>query len=320
MSSILLDSSVFVFANEYLKYDKRINKIKNHEIIYNNGLDEESFKDYLDSAMITLLYSVILWDNIYVVEEKLASHFLNKINFFEKYSDIFKIVTVFEKEDGCKTYNKICEMAHELAEEEAKKDIYHYYDYWSVYRAFNYFILAAQKDLNYFPSYPRNEILKNTGYLNFFNRSEIIEMLDKQLSNFYSEFGKHFESRVIKFKFPVLFDYVRAEALNGEDYIDAAIRIRKSSAATKLRKTLRNLETKLNEGNFIEVNSILNEIERMSEDIIDKPRKMFDITMSISPSLTCKDLCFKKKLRIDFLFDLLDYGLNRRGTSIQFFI
>jgi len=136
------------------------------------------------------------------------------------------------------------------------------------------------------------------------------------------------KKRIIKFSSPLLHDYVKENANTPKEQLEFALELRKQKNVTEFRKSLDLMDKLLNEGKLVELDRVMKSLDELCRDIIKKttrkkgigsikvkwsfpfkiePTKEFEIKV---PTL------FKDKhdrnLRLTFLADLMDFGLNRR--------
>lgn len=286
-------------------------------------------------ALMNVIYGIVLWDEVYVMEEMFNSHFLSGVDFFKQYEIRFRILSkqavspIIQKlslehffeykmpesevqniepnENGMYTSSKVLEILF------GKRGYYEINNDGK--RALDYWLVANENGLDYMPSVKRLLILQSYDFLNFFNRKDVINKLDSELCGFYEELNALIGKDVIRYRFPVLLDYILDKYGNIEDIVKYAFELKYDPKVVKFRKEIDNLEEAFLRGSLLEIKSYFENIKETIEDIsktkgIDRS---IDITLSFPPALsTSIDLPKARPNQCLFIKDLAYYGINER--------
>ena len=325
MSKILIDGeSLFQASNV-------IEAISAHATPHNNN----TLSVY--DALTNVIYSIILWDDTYVMEETFNSHYLEGVKYFEQYEVKFHILR--RPHLSAEIQKSQLDHFFEFQEGEAsntiddlKPDENGMYDSLSVMkalfgsrpsyrishqgkRALDYLLIANEQGLSYMPSVDRQLILESYDFMSFFNRSDVIAKVDKELIDYYNRVNSHLPKPRIKYKFPVILDYLMDRYKSIEDIIKSAFELKYESATIRFRREMDALEDEFKSGNVRHVEDYFINIERILSDLTDKHgiEKKIDVTLGLPPSLSFSiEGADSKPFQSVFLKDLSYYGITKR--------
>ena len=302
MSSILLDGQGLSDAYRAIK-----------------AFDEQSAKpDELD-ALINLVYSIILWDEAYILHEQFNS-IQNKALYF--FNNIGTDINLFRR--------------IKLSSETEKQLFMHFFDnipseditidpatgyrsfrgkHHDKKRALAYLLAANEAGMDYLPSPNRALLLDEIDYQGFFRRKDVLEKLDYHLLRFYEQLNALIGRSSIHYQFPVMLDYILERSKKTEDIIKYAFDLKYDPAVIRFRKGLDSLNNAFNSGNLLEIRNYFDSIQGIVDDISESTRskKSVDITISFPPSLTFSlNVPSKRPNHLLFIRTLANYGINNR--------
>lgn len=190
--------------------------------------------------------------------------------------------------------------------------------------AIRYILLGYNLGVNICLSSERTNFIYLNYYADyFFNRLSVIEMLEKDVKEFYEEINKKIGKKVICFQSPLLLDYICRESKTFQQALYMAKKIKNEKHLIEYRKTMDNMEKCLNEGNFIKFNEYISAIP----DIVNSIRKSgvntqtFEMGLNPVPNIsTSVNVSFGRrtynKLHLRFLKDLAKFGMMDRVYRI----
>lgn len=88
----------------------------------------------------------------------------------------------------------------------------------------------------------------------FFTRLDMINMLEKEVKDFYNEINNRIGKNIICFQSPLLFDCICKEAKDFNQVLDIAIKLKNEKHIIEDRRTMDEMENCLNKGNFVRFN------------------------------------------------------------------
>ena len=342
MSKVLIDGEALFQASNALKelenitqgkYDlntaisghhdketiEELMRFKRHSFFYSQHYGSTSIYDLL----MNLVYCIILWDEVCVLEESFNSHFLDGAVFFETYGAEFTIIrsheTIFsfdlKKLVMEHFFEKRINAADESEPNGVLEGITHYAANIQGDRAIKYLLCANANGMDYMPSMERQMLLQSYDVFSFFNRNDVINKLDNVLRDYYSQVNSHLSHSRLTYKFPVIFDYLLEKYNSITDVIKAAYDLKYKSETIRFRKELDNLSLAFKSGNIKYVEDYFLNIERLLSDLRKAPfsDKSIDITIGLPPSVTFSiDGKQGKPFQSVFLKDLLCYGIKKR--------
>lgn len=319
MRKALLDGeSIFQAANviEDLKDENPIN-ISNNQV------------DALDNVVTALL----LWDEIYVFEERLNSHYIDGVEYFKQYGNQFKTTVEFDPFDmDFNVFKEAHDFVSEMMESKpnllneirnsAEKYMGMHADpflAFEIRRAMTYYLLADRYDLDYIPSIQRRVILQKEEFNTFYLRKDIIRRIDKDLLEYYEELKKEIPETRIAYSAPVLLDYALKDC-GFEDLIPKLFELRNEPRFVKFRAEMEALEESVADGNMKRLKEYFKSMTKLMQSTmneIDAERKI-EITLSFPPSISLEvALPGKRAVRSVLLKELTEYGIQNRRSKFD---
>lgn len=265
-----------------------------------------------DEAYIDLIEAIILWDDIYYIENEFSVFWKNILWRFG-FAHYLKPLSKEEISD-CDTIvqNHLNAINENLGILERG--------------AIEYYLLSNLLQMNYLPSSERTSYLIKNNYFNeFIIRNDIIKMLDKSILDYYSEINEELGVERIKFERPLLFDYVANNTYDSRFYINTALQIKKAKEVINFRRWMDNFESVVNSGNIYElkrqillVHEIVNEVTKLPNSKI-----LGEVQLGLSPSISFPFNIHKnndKKIHTNFLRTLTYQAIhNRKPTEVRLF-
>ncbi|MCL2197771.1 MAG: hypothetical protein FWB80_02505 [Defluviitaleaceae bacterium] len=208
------------------------------------------------------------------------------------------------------------------------KDWYKQYSPLLLNRAEMYIDVAEEIGANYFPHPNRAEHLLNSSLLKGrFNRYKLLEMVDKSLIEYYDELDKEYETGILKFDYPVLYDYITNNATTPTEELKVALEMRYDKDVIAFRQSLNSFEEGLNNANRrkrLEAHRQIRELtQSISNDFSVKGNslKIREIKVGLSSPLGINVGLEKpiklslggsdRVLNLTFLTRLRDFGLGK---------
>lgn len=287
-------------------------------------------------ALISVVYGIVLWDEVYVIEESFNSHYLKNVEYFNKYEDQFRIlhgekVAPFLRDFPDERFReRSANGEHFFTPKDFDKDMSKEYKqfalpnsivlmdtFFQAQRAMEYLLVANWNELDYMPSARRVFLLDYYDYSSYFDRRDMLNGVDRELAKFYDEFNQLVGKESIKYRFPVLLDYLFDKCDNLDDTIKYAFELKNNHNIVRFRREMDALEKAYSDGNLKEIKEYLEAIRLIVYDIskINKMEKTIEITLSFPPSITLPMRVKKKEGRskqLLFIKDLAYFGINKR--------
>lgn len=311
MSKILLDGESIYDASKIMKDLK------------SNSLTIGKF-----DALMNVVYGIVLWDEVYVLEEAFNSHYLLGVDGFREHEIKFQIL---QKQPVQSEIDELAlehffeyEQFKDLDEDEKSDSKFYkeklgingfYKINWEGKRALDYLLIANEKGLDYMPSVKRVCILQSYNFMSFFSRKDVLNKVDLELRGFYKELNNLIGRESIKYSFPILLDYLLDKYQNLEDIIKAAFELKYDSKVIKFRKEMDNLEHAFLKGDLLEIKDYFENIGEIIKEIaeIKNTNKSIDITLSVPPAIsTTIDMKQTRRHQCLFIKDLAYYGIRER--------
>ncbi len=260
---------------------------------------------------IKLIEAIILWDDIFFVNNIQASIWQNSLKkygygrFLKPYklkqADIENFDLFGEDE------NRILEY---VTDDNTVTDVVKK-------RAVAYSLFCNQQKITYMPCEERANYLKNHNPVQqYMNRDDVLNCLDNELKKFYDTVNEKFCTNKLNFSFPVLFDFVSANAKK-ENYIETALQIRNMPEVKAFREWMTDFEKLSRNGNSLMLEKMATYIEAIVKDITNVIPTTIngEVQFAITPSVS---LPFKlgkspkNMLHIDFIRTLANFGVTER--------
>jgi len=317
MRKVVFDKETFIDLDKKLQY-----------------LGYRGIKNYY--AFKHLLYAIVLWDKILVLPDSPT--------FSRKYPIDLKAY-------GCTDATNILKKIH--------KNPYYIYDLYEKIRQelyeekFNFFFphsnlkkqrtlqsvrdvlfylsLSNELDSGLFLSEYRQSLAHsfNISPRSIVTRKDVIELIDKEVLEYYRDFCERYGTNNISIDAPLLVDYVCDYTDSFSDAIKVAKDIAKEPMVREFRKTMFCIEESAKRGDFLEVEKYLSPIKEIVPDIVNQFRtKKTSFTLQFAPSISGesflpsveKEFSFnirgildrKHRQHVTFLYDLALFGLMQR--------
>lgn len=305
-------------------------------------LDLAEDRDYYDFdeikysyAFQNVLYAIMLWDEILVLPKAPTKSYTvdDPMEFIEEY--------------GCiDATNRLTQMGHnQLDLREFYSDIKFDLRIGKWPRDNNFFkqhvreitdiifyiTLSNELDAGLVLSEDRRDLMITTELFpkNIFDRRAVIDLIDKEVMDYYKDFCKQYGAKSIKIEAPILIDYVCNYAESVSDAIKVARDISKEPMVVNFKKTMDQMEECAKQGDFLELEMYLSPIKEKVPSIVKHFRtKTSTFTLQLTPniatgsfvpsiekdiSLNIKGLLDRKHRRhLSFLYDLALFGLMQR--------
>lgn len=311
--------SIYSLLSDYQAQNDLEDTIIKNSSFLNSGNHLGSTSVY--DLLMNLVYCIILWDEVCVLEEPFVSHYLDGVNYFEEYGAEFTTLykgefqyiprpvrkSMFEHFFEKRIYGK----------DEIFAGSYHYKVNSGGERALGYYLLANVNGMDYAPSVDRQLILQSYDYLSFFSRNDVISILDNELKNYYDQVNRHFLHSRFTYKFPVILDYLLEKYHSIKDIIKAAYELKNKRETMRFRKELDNLSLEFRKGNVQYVEEYFANIEHLLSDLRNLccVEKSIDMSVELLPSISFDANKEEiKPLQSVFLKNLLVYGIKERHT------
>ncbi len=295
-----------------------------------------------DKHLQNYLYSLILWDKIICIEEDDFRNF-DKNNYIFAKKGIGRSVLIkrrtFNEALGNRFNTNINDINNFLEINNVKIDTSEYRE--EAYRivtnmeiankdrqiaedVVRYILLGYNLGVNICLSSERANFICLNHYDDYiFNRLNIINMVEKDVKEFYEEINSKVGKKVICFQSPLLFDYVCRESETFDQALQMAKKIKKEKHLIEYRRTMDKMEKCLNKGDFIKFNEYLSDIPDIVNSIQTAgiKTKTFEIGFNPVPSISTNfDIVFGRKmhnkLHLRFLKDLAKFGVTERVYKI----
>lgn len=280
--------------------------LKGYDIKYNEN-DDIAIQNYL--------YAIVLWDQIYSFKTNRFSCSVYENSYsYEKRENIFSWIENIEISEE----SELEYVTDDISQKYLMKNNYEYNKI--VKDSILYILLGYNLGLNVYLSKERTQFVKKLNvFEDIFNREDVINMVERDVLEFYREINEKVGKELISFQSPLLLDYISKSCDNLEDAIELAKYIREEKDVVQFRKAMDEMENALNGGNFILFNEYLSVIPDIVSSIKKAGIKTSSITLTIStvPSINIpmefEDKKRKKKMiHLDFLTDLAMYGVYNR--------
>lgn len=260
------------------------------------------------------LYAIILWDDVCSVRRNSFSRNLREnLDKEEILKDKFKVYDIPYE------YSEIELISEDIDLECFQEKMGNFNDNAREDAIF-YLLLGYEFGMNVLLSSERAKfVLKSEIIKKIFSRVDIIEMLEKEVMEYYREVTEMIGKDVLKIKTPLLVDYVCSNAENFNDAVDIALELRENKNIKKFRATMDLIDASLNRGDAVEFTQYLKLIPEIVNQITQDgiKSKTINIGVSLSPSITIpftykKTPQKKRMINMNFLSQLAEYGLRGR--------
>lgn len=277
------------------------------------------------------LHALVLWDNLYAARQREYEYEYYQHRSYG-YRDRFgspDLPGVKNIEFPIHKYAKIAmQLAHEEMLNTRQRKRHNEDDFREIYivltDAIFYFLSGYNLGMDISLSSERAEIIKRKNIENYvFRRNDIINMLEKEVVEFYEEINRKVGKKIISFTSPLLTDYICQNASSFQEAVELALEIRDDKNVVQYRKSMDKMKECLNEGKFTEFNEYISAIPDIVNDIKGSNIKTRTIEagLSITPSVTTAfninvSKIKRNRLHMSFLNDLARYGMKERIEKI----
>lgn len=280
--------------------------IEGYDIKYNEN-DDIAIQNYL--------YAIVLWDQIYSFKTNRFSCSVYENSYsYEKRENIFSWIENIEISEE----SELEYVTDDISQKYLMKNNYEYNKI--VKDSIFYILLGYNLGLNVYLSKERTQFVKKLNvFEDIFNREDVINMVERDVLEFYREINEKVGKKLITYESPLLLDYISQNSDDLEDAIQLAKYIREEKDVMQFRKAMDEMEEALNNGNFVLFNEYLSIIPDIVSSIKKSVIKTSSTTITIS---TVPSIAFpmefksrkrsKKMLHMDFLTDLAMYGMYDR--------
>ena len=215
-----------------------------------NSVDVFAFRAEPDPDYIRLIEAIVLWDNLYYVENEFTAYWKELLHKFD-YDEFIRPITEL-KDQNIQLYTG---HAKELA----------ILDGSDVVRsgALEYCALADQLCMNYLPAGKRMEYLeKNQMPSNTVDRRDIMAVFDRNVLEYYDEINKKIGSNRLRFDLPILFSYIQDHA-NNATLIETAMKTKEINDVRNFREYLNQVEIDFKQGDIQALDKCLDAIPKL---------------------------------------------------------
>lgn len=304
MGAILIDNASLVDVLRSNEPTCLFDDSSNELICFSDG--SEGLKD---PTVQNYLYALVLWDDIYALKsDNISRSVLEKQmgidEALEKYYNV-KSISYF-----------VSDLKYEAIVQSEKYLIDGDEEYNGVVQSsFFYMLLGLELGYNTYLSKDRARFVKESGIFNHFERTDIINRLEKDVLDFYKEMNEKVGKNFISFKTPLLLDYITRNCDKLSEAIALAKEIRKEKDVIQFRKAMDKMEDSLNNGDFVAFNQYLSIIPDIVSGIKKAGYEETSTTIIVTvPPAISKDIktykLDKKMIHLNFLVDLAKFGME----------
>lgn len=232
-------------------------------------LIERNNKYVPNKAYSNLLSAIVLWDNIYYLDEN-SSIFGGLIE-----SKLLSLLKPLHMEQDVK---KVFEKS---SKREYKNNYSYKYNNVIAERALYYHEISKVFNLDYYPEDRRADFLNQViGKFELWSRNEIIKEEEKEILRRIQEFNLGSDSII---PIPLLSNLIIKNS--DQNFTETALDIKNTKEVVRFRKYMDRVDKEINMGNFKEAKSILKLLPYIIDDIEKMDRKV-NVTTKIKIKLT----------------------------------
>lgn len=228
----------------------------------NEGISEPS------NEYASLIEAMLLWDKISYLDTSFSAFWCNRISFSNQNS-FFKPVA---PPDIYPYESLLVGEKHGIIAQGA-------IEYWKISQRLGINFILTDERADFLSRYPP--------YRESLSRLNIARFVDEELEKYYKDINAKLGKNFIKFQFPALFDYVRANTSNSKDYFKTACEIRNDRDIARFRSWLQKFDESINSGNIQKVNEILSYISTIITDIDRRfqSKQKVQLQIGLSPGI-----------------------------------
>lgn len=281
-------------------------------ILLDNWTLEDIYSEEIENCEKTyndLLEAIILWDNLYYPENS-SSSWWKYISDNNGLKDI--ITPLFDNE-------KMFEIE--------TKEIYNSVPSFKSYTktvgmgGIRYALLSNGNGFDYFPCTKRSAFLSQKiikeKIQQTITRHDLMETFDKEALRYYKELNDFLGGEIIKFKTPILADYILQNTPSDMSCIEYALQLRMDKHVLRYRKYLGEVEHAINNAQWHVLSEFKYVTEELVQDIIKKKPCTFSMTVGVftlpSINIEIPFRLHKKYIHLSFLRDLGKFINNRNN-------
>ena len=271
----------------------------NIEETYNNGLPNKAYSD--------LLSALVLWDEVYYLDDGLATFGWLRLPKGERLKSILK--PLYLENTIKKQFERSADLLYE-------QEFAHKYKKIVAERALFYHEMSKAFGVDYYPIQERAVFLDEAiNNLELWSRNDILDIEEKEVLKRIQELNN---GKELFIKMPILTKLIVKNS--DGDYLSTALDIRATREVKSFRKYMDKIDQEINNGNYGEVRHIL----RIIPDIIDDIEKMDRpavISTNIKIKLTPMILTVMTSTILSNIYpenELLNWGLACLGLKEAF--
>ncbi len=182
--------------------------------------------------------------------------------------------------------------------------------------ALQYQMIANEMGLDYLVEKKRcNYIHKPNDIRDVLLPQKFVYHIEKDVEEYYKSLMKFFDNKELKFRFPLLVDYILKEAGSIKQCINVAMDMRETRELKNMRKWIANLHKDINNGNWLKVEKAIKDVDDIISDIICSHTIYSEVQIRIPLSI---NICFalkkfgKHKIQLTFLRNLANFAIKAR--------
>jgi len=184
--------------------------------------------------------------------------------------------------------------------------------------ALRYLFLSNQLGVSYVPHPRRSQyLIDNKMIWNNFSRLDILNKIDREMSEYYRLLNEKLGRNLYKFQYPLFYDYLRKNAKTIEEELQLALSLREDKDVKCFRESIETVENNVNSGNTQSLLVALEATSTITKEITQKYKKEIvigELTIGLTPSINIplKFSKSEKTYHTTFLQKLADFGVNDR--------
>ena len=171
-------------------------------------------------------------------------------------------------------------------------------------RTKQYLDLSNHFNTGYFPHHDRAVYMEEHKLLEErFNRYEILESIDKELINYYHELNNDSRFNLLRFTYPVLYNYISYQATSPLDELSIALELRERDDVVELRKSLNDLDIAIKKGD--------------RPFILSAQKQLDELTEIIASSLPQNQVIETNIMKVGLTLPVIGGGINLDGIPVK---
>lgn len=251
--------------------------IDNWNLVNADIIKNSEGKDIPNNAYSDVLSALVLWDEVYYLDEGLSTF---GWIYSKKGEPIKKILKpLFIDLDIRETFEKSADLLYSSYYEEEYTKIV-------AKRAIYYSEISKAFQIDYFPVCQRADFLSRTmNITDLWTRNEIIKEEEREILSRIKRFNDSNSSNIV---FPLLTNLIIKNSNNSGKYFETALSIKNTKEVKNFRKYMDKIDQEINRGNVSELRYALSLIPEIVNDIQNMDKKIeltASVKMKISPSV-----------------------------------